>query len=276
VLSDHREVAIEHLSLMNVAPPDAVVVAREAGFDAVGIRAFHPEAAADPWALTRSPAMVDETVRRLSDTGVTVLDIEALALRPGLVRGDYEAVLEIGAQLGARFLNVWSEDADLRRAADTFARLTEDAAEYGLRPVLEPIYHTANRNLDEALEVVRDSHGGGIQIDVLHFFRYGGDLDQLRAVDPDLLCYLQLDDAPVEPPDSIEGRRAESRTNRLLPGEGELPVATVVAAMPVTAALALEVPGPPNGEDPISFARRARRAVAKVLEEAETLARSSL
>ena len=267
-MSDRRKIAIEHLSLLHVSPPDLVLIAAKAGFDSVGIRVFHPESAWNPWSMLGRSPMLEETLRRLADTGLSVLDIETVVLRTNLVPSDYEPVLEAGARLGATFLNVMGEDSDLQRTADTFATLVSAAADYGLRPVLEPIFHKGVRNLEEAVDVVNSSEGGGIQIDVLHFFRFGGDLDALRTLDPNLFGYLQVNDAYLMPPDSVEERSIESRTRRLLPGQGELPVSALIASMPPSIPLALEAPAASPDSDPASFARRAHDAILAVIDGA--------
>jgi sugar phosphate isomerase/epimerase len=258
--SPERELAIEHLSLLHVAPPDLAHVAADSGFQAIGVRVFHPEPRMSPWPMLAGSAMLSETGRRCAELGLRVLTVESLSLTPQLRRADYEAVLEAGAHLRAEYVNVISDDPDQARARDTFAALAEAAAEYGLRPALEPIYHRAASSVEQAVNIAVGS-GGAVQIDVLHLYRSGGTADTVRAIDPRLLSYLQVDDGPAAAPDSVEGRRQESRAGRLLPGEGELPIRSVVDAMPARAVLALEVTPPDPAEDPLAFARRARRAL---------------
>jgi hypothetical protein len=43
-------------------------------------------------------------------------------------------------------------------------------------------------------------------------------------------------------PDSIEGRRREARTDRRLPGQGELPVADLLRHLPRDIVLSVEAP----------------------------------
>ena len=86
------------------------------------------------------------------------------------------------------------------------------------------------------------SEGGGILIDALHVQRCGTDWGSWRAVDPGLLSYLQLCDAPLVPAACRRccGRPGcgdrdavlEARAARLLPGEGELPLSELLAALP--------------------------------------------
>jgi sugar phosphate isomerase/epimerase len=276
-----REVGIDHLTMLDVSPPELVNVAREAGFDSVGLRVAATAPNEQPWPMTTSSSMLEETIRRLDDTGIRVLDVEVVRLRPDTRRGDYERVLEVGAWLGARYLSVNSDDPDIERASDTFAAMTAAARHYGLRPVIEPITYTQMSNLQEALYVAERSGGGGILLDALHFQRYGGKLEDLRSVDPQLLSYIQLCDAPLASPTRLPRPRKlprgqstdggdlqlESRAMRLLPGDGELPRSEILAALPTGIPVSVEAPLMSLWETlaPVELARRARQAVANLI-----------
>lgn len=264
-LNGSRELAIEHLSLLRLSPPELVRLAGETGFDSVGVRVFHPDPRLQPWPMLGPTRMVDDTIRACADSGVRILSIESLSLTPDLRRGDYEAVLEAGARLNARFLNVIGDDPDLRRARDTFAILAEAASEYGLRTALEPIFHRSIGTIAAAVDVIGDASGGAIQIDVLHFYRMGASLDELRSLDPGIISYLQVDDGSAAAPATRELRSLESRSRRLMPGAGELAIAEVIAAMPADVAIAVEVTEPADLSDRAAFARTAFNATARLL-----------
>ena len=279
-----REIGIDHLTLLDVSPPELVTIAREAGFDSVSLRVAATAPNEQPWPMTASSPMLEETVRRLDDTGIRVLAVEVLRIDPGTTRDDCERALESGARLGARYVTVNSYDPDIERASETFAALTADACPYGLRPLIEPIVYTRVSNLDEALYIAERSGGGEILLDTLHFQRYGGRLEQLRSVDPRLLSYVQMCDAPLAPPSglprphrlprgqSTDGTdlQLESRAMRLLPGDGELPLADILAALPAGIPVSVEAPVLSLWETltPVEYARRARQAVESVTSAA--------
>ena len=276
-----REVGIDHLTMLDVSPPELVTIAREAGFDSVSPRVAAATPGEEPWPMTAGSPMLEETVRRLDDTGIRVLAVEVVRIGPDTRREDYESALESGARLEARYVAVNGDDPDIERACETFAALTADARPYGLRPIIEPIVYTRVSNLDEALYIAERSGGGGILLDTLHFQRYGGRLEQLRSVDPQLLSYVQLCDAPLAAPSglprphrlprgqSTDGSdpQLESRTMRLLPGEGELPLAEFLAALPAGIPVSVEAPVLSLWETltPVELARRARQAVATLI-----------
>jgi sugar phosphate isomerase/epimerase len=278
------EVGIDHLTMLDVSPPELVTIAREAGFDSVSPRVSTSAPGEEPWPMTPGSPMLQETVRRLDDTGIRVLAIEVVRIGPDTRREDYERTLETGARLRARYMTVNCDDPDVERACETFAALTAEAIPYGLRPVIEPIVYTQVSNLDEAIYIAERSGGGGILLDTLHFQRYGGRLEQLRSVNPQLLSYVQLCDAPLAPPSglprplklprgqSTDGNdlQLESRAMRLLPGDGELPLAEFLAALPEGIPVSVEAPVLSLWETltPVEYARRAREAVESVVSAA--------
>lgn len=173
-MSAEREIGIDHLTMLDVSPPELVSVAHEAGFDAVSPRVWASIPEEEPWPMTPGSPMLEETASRLEATGVRALSVEVVRIGPGTRREDYEAALEAGARLGARYVTVNSDDPDLDRASETFAALVADALPYGLRPVIEPIPYTRVSNLEQAIYIAERSGGGGILLDALHFWRYGG------------------------------------------------------------------------------------------------------
>jgi len=275
------EIGIDHLTMLDVSPLELVTIARNAGFDSVSLRVAASTPSEESWPMTAGSPMLEETVRRLDDTGIRVLAVEVVRIGPGTRREDYEQALEAGARLGARYVTVNSDDPNIERASETFAAMTADARTYDLRPLIEPITYTRVSNLDEAIYIAERSGGGGILLDALHFQRYGGRLEQLRSLDPDLLSYVQLCDAPLTPPTRLPRPRKlprgqstdgtdlqlESRAMRLLPSDGGLPLAQFLAALPEGIPVSVEAPVLALRETltPVEFARQAREAVADVV-----------
>jgi sugar phosphate isomerase/epimerase len=258
------QTGLEHLTLLGVAPPDLVTIAAEAGFTSVGLRISPATDGERPWPVSPGSPMLAETVRRCADTGITVLDAEAIRLGPRTP--DYAPVLEAAAGLGARFVNAICDDQDLSRLSDEFARLVGAASSYGIRAVVEFMAYRSVHSLAEAVAITAGSGGGGILVDALHVQRCGVSLADLRAVDPGLITYVQLCDAPLQAPaDPVR----EARAARLLPGEGQLPLGDLLAALPDGIPVTVEAPREDDGASPADFAVRARRALDKVLSRAK-------
>jgi sugar phosphate isomerase/epimerase len=83
---------------------------------------------------------------------------------------------------------------------------------------------------------------GKVLIDALHFARSGGTPAELAALDPAWLAYCQLADARGPRPASDDALKAEARGGRFLPGEGELPLARLLDALPASLPMGVEAP----------------------------------
>ena len=197
-MTGSREISLEHLTLLDVAPPDLVSLAADAGFDAVSLRISPATDGEEPWPVGPGSPMLAETTGRLAGTGIRVLGAEAVRLDHD-PRG-WEPVVATAAALGARYLNAISDDADLARLADRFGRLARLAVPCGVRPVIEFMSYKPVRSLAAALDIAAQSDGGRVLVDALHVQRCGVDLGELARADPALLGYVQLCDAPLEPP----------------------------------------------------------------------------
>ena len=281
-MTGHRELALEHLTLLDVAPPDLVGLAADAGFDAVSLRISPATDGEQPWPVSPGSRMLADTLRRLDDTGVRVLGAEAIRLDGA--RGDWEPVLAAAAELGARYLNAISGDGSLTRLADRFAELTQLALPYGVRPVIEFMSYKPVHTLAAALNIAALSADGRVLVDALHVQRCGVSLADLAGADPALLSYVQLCDAPLEPPSGLPPPGAlprgqpvtggdlalEARAWRLLPGQGELPLAGLLGALPAGIPVGVEAPSLQLSRELTGpqFAARARAAAGRVLAQA--------
>lgn len=277
-----RITGLDHLTMLDVAPPEFVVVAAGAGFDAVGLRVAPVSPGEEAWPVSPGSPMLAETMRRCGGTGLFVLDVEAIPLGPDSDLSGCERVLETAAVLGARYLNVICDDPDTGRFADRLAELVRLARPYRVRPVIEFTAWRPIRTLASAVAIARGSDGAGLLLDTLHIQRCGVTAAELAAVDPALLGYLQLCDAPATLSHGIDvpgrmprGQQAsagddavlEARTGRLLPGEGELPLAELLGALPDSLPVSAEAPSLAARRElsPAQFAARVRRALDSVL-----------
>lgn len=257
-----RTLSLSPLTILDASPAEQVGAAAGAGFDALGVRVM-PAADEKVWPMLGNSAHLRETLARLDDTGMHVLDVELIVLRPDYREGDVLAVLDAGHRLGARFALVLGYDSDRTRLADNFTRVCVAAADRGIRPGLEFMKYSAVPTIEAAVRVVRQSGhpSGSVLVDALHLQRSGGSPASLAAVPPDLLPYGQLCDGPLLPvwPDDDDAR-VESRTGRLLPGEGEFPLHELMNVLPTDSALSVEAPVRASRELPA--AERAAQAFA--------------
>jgi hypothetical protein len=140
---------------------------RGGGYDFVGIRVKAVTDGERQYPMEPGSPMSKETLPSLDDTGLTVRDVEFLTLRPDTGPDDWWPALEAGAALGASTFSVVGVDPDRGRLTDTLARLTDDGAEFGIRPTLEPIsYQPVSRVADAA--VIARAAGAAVLVDALH------------------------------------------------------------------------------------------------------------
>ena len=237
-------IGLAALTVLELSPPDMVSCAAGLGFDHIGLRLIPATDTEVQHPMVGDTALVRETTRRLADTGLRCLDIEILRLRPDTVVSDYAAVLETGARLGAREVLVAGNDPDHARLVAHLAALCELAAGFGLGINLEPMPWTdcPSCAVGRALVQAVDQTNAGLLIDPIHFDRAGGDPAELRQLPPRLLRYMQLCDAPAERPTTLDGLLHQARAERMIPGEGGLPLAAMIAAVPPDLPLSLEIP----------------------------------
>lgn len=215
------------------SPAETVAAAAAAGFDASGV-----------WVdlSTWTSSVAAEVRRRLDDTGLRALDAEVIRLAADRPLDDAKRVVDIAADVGAEFVLAISLDPDVARTAAQFAELCAHAGTVGVRPVLEFMRFTTVRTLADAVGVVeRAGHpAGGVLVDALHLDRGGDTPSEVADVDPSLLPYAQLCDASADRPPQ-DGLVVEALDGRLLPGDGALPLADLIAALPPSAPFSMEL-----------------------------------
>jgi len=215
-------------------PPEVVSAAAAAGFEMVGVW-FDP----DTWSAGRAR----EVRWRLDGSGVVALDMEPIFVTPD---GDcgFE-LIDAATEVGARNVLTVSRGLEPARFASRLAELCDHAAPAGITVVVEPTILYSVTTLAEAQQVVALAArpNGAILADNLHLDRAGGEpIAALRRLDPALLPYAQLCDAPAKPAEvSRSGLFDDARDGRRLLGEGDLPVRDYLAALPAGIPLSLEI-----------------------------------
>jgi sugar phosphate isomerase/epimerase len=243
-----RAVTLGHLSVERVAPPDYVTQAAKAGFISVGIRFWDGFTNAETWPMRVGSPMLRETMERLSALGVATPEIENNVLQPTTNVDDYKPMFETGAALKASRVVIGSIVDDEARCTDMFARLCEVAAPYDLTIALEfylKWHGCASIAQGRRIIGAANQPNGKLLVDALHLNRSRGTPADLAAMPPDFLCSLQLCDAAAAIPSNLDDISRESRFERMLPGEGGLPLADVVRAFPAHLPLGIEIPNRP-------------------------------
>lgn len=264
----HRSMSLAALTVLELSPPDMVEAAARAGYSHVGLRTEPATPQEYHYPLLRDIGLQRQTAARLRDTGIKVLDIEILRLKPDTRVASFEAHLMLGAEFGASELLVACNDPHLQRATDNFAQLCDLALPYGIHPHLEFMPWTDSANLEQAVALVAGAGRGNgcILIDAFHFDRSGSRLEDLRTVEPRRLRYAQLCDVAGPRPDDMAEILRQARQERRFPGDGDCDLLGLLRALPVDIPLSLEIPTTRLLEQGVSGYERAKMALDKANE----------
>ena len=260
--SQKPPLSLAALTILDAGPAGQIKAAAAAGFQSVGLR-LNPLLKSDPQiaGLAERERKVEDLI---SQHRMKVLEIGVFPLLPTLDPASLKPVLALSQTLGARFLVCPVEDADKDRRLSTFSKLCDLAAAYDLTCLIEFNPYSACPNLAAAVDIVEATKADnkGLVIDALHLSRSGGDPEDLRRVDPNWLKLVHLCDATPKPEGlrTIDEMRAESRTARLLPGEGALWLKRLMAALPEDVGVSIEAPSAKYADLPAT--ERARLAFA--------------
>lgn len=236
---------------------DVIAATAGAGFDALGLDLASVEA----------HGSVPEVAVALGDAGLRCTDVLVL------VPGADEHLAATARRLG-RVAEACGAPSCIAAVAapvpwaELVASLEECGAvlaDHGCRLAIEFTPYSGLTTLQGARDLC-DALGwerSGVVLDALHFFRSGApweDLARLRGSD---IAVVQWDDAPATAQHALAD---ESRNHRLAPGEGELPLRELAAAIRATGydgTFSAEILSASlRSTDPATAARRAFRAMA--------------
>jgi sugar phosphate isomerase/epimerase len=237
-----RQFSLAAMTVLPLAPPQAIATAAKAGYDAVGLRLLPPAPSMAAYPLMDDATMLRETQAQMQGTGVRVFDLEIVRLNAQFDARAFLPFLDVGAKLGARAVLVAGDDSDATRQAQSFAAFCELAAPFGLTANIEFMPWTAVKNCNDAAALVRAAgspNNAGVLVDAIHFARSASSLADVAALPREWLHYGQLCDA-IGVPDSMEEIVRQARGQRLLPGEGDINLQGLVQTLPSDLTISVE------------------------------------
>jgi sugar phosphate isomerase/epimerase len=229
----------------------------------------------------RSPA----DIRRVLDRHDLVLADAEVARGWWATEGDEHAAnqrieqlaFEMADEFGVRYLQaIGPYECSIDQAVAGFAGLCDRAAEHGLLVGIEWLPYTNIATAADAQQIVRaaDRPNGGYCVDIWHHTRGADDVSMVRALEPERIFAVQMNDGTIEPAptDGKPDYKADCLANRVPPGDGEFDCVGFVrllAEMGVDAPISLEICSTALWQGPIDeAARRAADGMRRVLREA--------
>jgi sugar phosphate isomerase/epimerase len=225
-----------------------------------------------PYPEAVTPESKAQVLNALAENGVAIDGIEFFPLTADVDLEIYKPALAHGRELGAirAVAHIFIEDDAL--AVDRLGRFCELAEAEGLKISSEFCPMTAgNPSLARAKwlvdQVGRESFGIGV--DLLHLIRSGGTVEDVAALDPRHFGIVQICDAKGT---HVSSDYLQEVHNRVVPGQGDLPIRDFLNAVPAALPIEVEVPSARRRSAGVSAAEHVREVIAGARAVFETLA----
>lgn len=239
-----RQYSLSFLTVADVSPVEAVNIAAACGYAKVGFRLLPAAPNEAEYPILTDQKLLTETQAALKDTGVEVADVEIVRITPEFDSKQYLHFLDVAQQLNAKHILVAGNDHEQQRLIQNYALFCELSKKYGLSCDLEFMPWTSVKNLAQANHIVEQSgqDNAAVLIDSLHFDRSESRLEEVKALPSQRMNYVQLCDGLAAYDPSDEGLIKIARSHRLVPGQGEIDLLSLIRALPKNITLAAEVP----------------------------------
>lgn len=241
-----NRLGIETISVFALPPVEFVNLAADLGcrYISTGLESldYNPHGYRK-FSLREDKVLRREMIAAMRDRGISISLGEGFTLRPGEdVRERRQADLDVMCELGVKRINTVSLDSDLARTVDHFGTLADMAAAANVEVTTELVPGLTIADLPTALAVVRQVGRSNFRllIDTMHLVRSGSRAADLAKIDPNLIGYIQLCDAPLMP--RFATYFEEAMFERMAPLTGELPLLEVMRVLPRDLPVGIEVP----------------------------------
>jgi sugar phosphate isomerase/epimerase len=249
--------SLDCLTLPDVAPVELVRAAGDAGYASFSLWVQTP---AMHEVMLATPAMVADLSGAIAEHGVTPGNLEVFNLNTDDPIESFAPALALGAGLGASTATAIDFGPPRPDIAERFAAFAALCREHGLAALVEPISMGNVRTPQDGLGLIAAAGvDARLVLDCVHLVRTGCTADDVRALPPDRVGYLQLCDGPASiAPDDVG---VEAMADRQYPGEGDFPLVDILGAIPPDVRVGLEVPNLARQERGLSGTARAREAI---------------
>ncbi|GKY89581.1 sugar phosphate isomerase/epimerase family protein [Sinisalibacter aestuarii] len=256
-----RALTLHQLCLRDVAPAELPGIAAAVGLASVSVFVMPPSPKLDIFPRIEPGQGLRDFTAACRTHAVGVHNIEVFSVEPDTDIADFNAALDMGAEIGARRLTALVQDPDMARARDRMSALAEAAAARGIAVSVEFMKFSELRSIGAGERFIAEAGHPNLTllVDPLHLLRTGGSVADLAATDRRAIGAAQICDGPLRAPANPFGEAVE---NRGIPGEGEFPLPEFLAALPAGCPVDIEVPLKRFADAGISPLDRAKRLVA--------------
>lgn len=255
-------------SLGDLGPLEFIATCAKSGYDAIGVR-VQPSPGRPSVPVVGDAKLIREMKQAIAGADLGVLEVFTFYMLPEIDFEEYRRSLDVGADLGAHYCLVCCNDPEWSRQRDNYGRFCDLAAEFDLGVTVEfaPI-HTLS-TLQKAIQLHQEVNrpNASILVDPVHFMRGGGRIEELRGLDPSLFAIAQIADgvlAPGEPP-AVLGPQMGSGTRKLT-GQGTMPLAEILDALPQGLPLSIECLPRPEGMSAQTWSDEVLRTTREFLD----------
>lgn len=238
-----RRWSLDQLTVAGVRPAELVEIAARAGYDAISPFIRGSDMGEHRvWPLVAGCAETDAMARALQDTGVFINIADGFALFDEIDMDDLRMAVDLMASMDARGIVTLQFDSDSARGFDRFCQLNEWARDAGMPLLLEftPLSRVASLSDALAYRELAGAENIGLLVDLFHLNRSGESVDDLASLPAGVLMGAQLCDGPRRQSDAEYLDQAMNE--RMVPGEGELPVGAFLDALPDDLVTGVEIP----------------------------------
>lgn len=241
----NRLYGLTFLTAPELDPISSIQIAAECGYQYVGLRLVPATPQEPQYPLLQDKKLAEKVRREAEQSGVSVLDVELIRVDEHFQLESKLPFLEAAARIGAKHINIACNDADYVRMQHHFAVLCEASRPFGLSCDIEFLPWTVLKDLNDTRQFLIEVNqpNGALMIDALHWARSAtASKFDLQQVPESAYNYVQICDALLQYDPSPEGLIHIARSERLMPGQGELDLKAFLEAVPADKPVGIEVP----------------------------------
>lgn len=241
----NRTYGLSFLTAPELDPLSSIRIAAECGYRYVALRLVPATAQEPDYPLLHDRKLAQQVRQEVEQSGVSILDVELIRVDEHFQLESKLQFLEAAASVGAKHINIACNDADYVRMQHHFVALCEASQSFGLSCDIEFLPWTVLNNLNDTQQFLQEVNqpNGALMIDSLHWARSTtATTEAIQAVPATAYNYVQICDALLQYDPSPEGLIHIARSERLMPGQGELDLKGFLDAVPADKPIGIEVP----------------------------------